>query len=252
MNEPVTVICDDYSVAWARVIKKLENHNWNIWNLIVTIKNPIIRNIDAYNQITEFCNSKGILTPKKVQHTIFPTQIYKKAKDREHLYKYYWKFFNISRKMPHSGWGTYFQRMISYDTNGVKIDQLGDIIDSINNRSKNYGASFVMVIPYPSKDHKKKMGAPCLNYITVQVEKDSYAQNGRKISMLAVYRNHDFRERAYGNYLGLCDLLNYICSETNSSIGYLTCISSHAYASSNHKELSHIADLIIGENNATL
>ncbi len=50
-----------------------------------------------------------------------------------------------------------------------------------------------------------------------------------QLSLLCVYRNHDFLERAYGNYWGLCYLLNLIACETNMEPGTLTCISSHAY-----------------------
>lgn len=49
------------------------------------------------------------------------------------------------------------------------------------------------------------------------------------LGLLAVYRNHDFLERAYGNYWGLCNLLNFIANEVGATPGPLTCVSSHAY-----------------------
>ena len=150
--------------------------------------------------------------------------------------------------MPRSGWGTYFDRMINYDTPKGAVDQLGQIIDNIKNRSKIHGSSFVMVIPQPHKDINKLMGAPCLNYITIQVEKNKSAKNQRIINMLAVYRNHDFTERAYGNYMGLCDLLKYISIESNSSCGCLTCISSHAYVPNYKTELIKLSDKILRGN----
>ena len=66
----------------------------------------------------------------------------------------------------------------------------------------------------------------------------------RTISLLAVYRNHDFRERTFGNYWGLCSLLKYICTETDSSMGSITCISSHAYVDTNKTELVTLAEKI--------
>lgn len=90
------------------------------------------------------------------------------------------------------------------------------------------------------------MGSPCLNYVTIQVENTGA---NRTIHLLAVYRNHDYRERTFGNYWGLCDLLKYICSETSSVVGSVTCISSHAYVVNNKASLLKIANEILGEPN---
>ena len=49
--------------------------------------------------------------------------------------------------------------------------------------------------------------------------------------MLAVYRNHDFLERAYGNYWGLCNLTGFLAPEVDATPGPITCVSSHAYVS---------------------
>jgi thymidylate synthase len=75
------------------------------------------------------------------------------------------------------------------------------------------------------------MGAPCLNYVAVQLDADT-----KTMGLLAVYRNHDFFERAYGNYWGLCNLLRFMAKETNFNPGVLTCVSSHAYVDKNKTE----------------
>ena len=78
------------------------------------------------------------------------------------------------------------------------------------------------------------MGAPCLNYLAFQIEN---VGKNRIINLLAVYRNHDFLTRAYGNYFGLGILIAFVSKETNSTVGTLTCISSHAYYSKNKRLL---------------
>lgn len=247
MNNPVLVIEDDFSHAWAKAIIELSDNSWDAWNFVVTINNPSITNNDAISMLTKFAESKGLITPSRVQHTIFPSRYYKedKIKNREKLYKYYNRFYSLTRHQPHSGWGTYFKRMISYKTqDGEMYDQLGNIIDHINNRKNNFGAAHFMVIPQIGAESNRKMGSPCLNYVTIQVEKN---EEDRIINLLAVYRNHDYRERTFGNYWGLCDLLKYICKETDSSVGSVTCISSHAYVPNNKTELLKIAREILGE-----
>jgi hypothetical protein len=74
---------------------------------------------------------------------------------------------------------------------------------------------------------------------------NSSDNNMKIINLLAVYRNHDFTERTYGNYYGLCNLIKYISKETKSHIGTFTCVSSHASAPEYKLELLSIANTIL-------
>ena len=247
MNNPVLIMESDFSHAWAKAIIELKNNSWDAWNFVVTINNPNEVNNTAVQKLTDFAKGKGLIIPDKVQHTIFPSRYYKndRIKNREKLYRIYNRFYDYTRQKPHSRWGTYFKRMISYETkNNEEYDQLGNIIDHINKRKKNYGAAHFMFIPQIGAESNRKMGSPCLNYVTVQVEKTG---GNKTINLLAVYRNHDYRERTFGNYWGLCSLLKYICNETDSTVGSITCISSHAYVNNDKTELFKIAKDILGE-----
>ena len=246
MNTPITVVADTYSKAWAMAIYMLKDYSWDVFDLVVTIKNPETSDDLAFGQLTDFAKTNDLILPKQVAHTIFPEQSYRnsRVRNREQLYQHYNRFYVRSRHMKHSNWGTYFKRMISYKTPDGDVDQLGKIIDHINSRETVFKASEHIVIPQPASDGNRKMGGPCLNYIAVQQEKN--AEGNRQISLLAVYRNHDFYERAFGNYLGLCNLLKYICEQTGSIPGFITCISSHAYVLKKRALLLNIAESIIG------
>ena len=242
MNDLITISSTCFQDAWKAAINKLIEHKWSIWNLVVQIADPSEINEQFHAEMTSFAKSKGLILPDQVAYTIFPFKLYKPGRTRERLYKAYKRYFDYTRTQDHRGWGTYFERMIWYCPSGKKeerFDQLGHIIDSINNRKVNYGSSYYMVIPYPKKQAKRIMGGPCLNYVTIQVEKTS--DEAKTVNLLAVYRNHDFLERAYGNYYGLCKLLNYIASETDSNLGVVTCISSHAYVNSCRTDLCRLA-----------
>ncbi|MEL1135559.1 thymidylate synthase [Desulfitobacterium sp. THU1] len=247
MNPPQLIIEESFQTAWAKAIIALSKNRWELWNLVVQIKNPSMLNSTMHEEMRKFALShKKLIEPDKVAYTIFPFKSYKSGiTTREKLYKAYWRYFKITRKMEHSGWGTYFERMIRYPTTAGEVDQLGSIIDNINSRRTNYCAAHVIMIPQPNRDLNKIMGAPCLNYLTIQVENP---EDHRKIiNLLAVYRNHDFRSRAYGNYLGLCKLLHYIAKETNSSMGSLTCVSSHADVPNDKRKLLQIANSFISD-----
>lgn len=249
MNEPINIIEETFSLAWAQAIKILESHAWEAWNLIVTIKHPTVVDSAIVQELNKFARSHGLILPQQVRTTIFPFRIYKHVQmgDRDRFYRWYNSFYKKTRKMSHSNWGTYFKRMISYKTqDGDEYDQLGNIIRHIKDRNRIYGAAYIMIIPQIGSETNKTMGAPCLNYIAVQVEEENA---NKKIHLLAVYRNHDFKERAFGNYWGLCELLEYICRETNSNVGSITCISSHAFIDNYKRELNGIADNILRNQN---
>ena len=247
MNDPILMSDDDFSKAWAKAILQLKKDAWKSWNYVITIKNPAIENKDAIEKLNAFCKKAGLLLPDTVQRTIFPKHFYiqKRQHNKKDFYRAYNHFYNYTRDKEHCGWGTYFKRMISYQTkDGGEYDQLDSIIKRIKNIKSNYGSANFMVIPQVGVDSNKIMGSPCLNYITVQVEKQ---KEKRVVSLLAVYRNHDYRERTFGNYWGLCELLKYICTESGAELGTVTCISSHAYVEKNKTDLLKIANEIIGE-----
>jgi thymidylate synthase len=114
--------------------------------------------------------------------------------------------------------------MTNYDYGDEPVNQLQNIIQAINTRSNVWKAACTIIIQKPGNETTGPRGGPCLNYIAVQMK----AGNPCKIGFLCVYRNHDLLERTYGNYWGLCNLLQFLAAETNASTGPLTCISSHA------------------------
>lgn len=239
MNEMIVIHAENFQSAWAQVVLKLKDHHWSAWNLVVQIRKPVVIDENRHRIMEAFADEKGLIGQNQVAYTIFPYKLYK-GQERDVFYEQYWRYYNAVKLESYAKWrDTYFARLIRYNSNGVEIDQLGTIIDSINNRKINNGSSYVMLIPYPQKDIKRKMGAPCLNYITVQVE---IINNIRYINLCSVYRNHNFRERAYGNYYGLGKLLEYIALETNSKVGVLTCVSSHAYIDGDKARLLQIAE----------
>ena len=237
MNDVISICESNFQAAWAKVVLELSKNKWQAWNVIVQIRDPLAFDPDKHKIMEQFAVDHRLIGQNQVAYTIFPFKIYK-GRAREDFYKRYWRYYDAVKLNSYARWGdAYFARMIRYSDD--KVDQLGKIIDSINERPKNYGASFVMVIAYPQKDVKRMMGAPCLNYITVQVE---LIDSIRYINLLAVYRNHDFRTRAYGNYYGLGKLIEYIATETQSRVGTLTCVSSHAYINANKGKLAEIAE----------
>ena len=118
------------------------------------------------------------------------------------------------------------------------MNQLDNIITAIRKDANTFSAAFVMVIQTPGGETTRRLGGPCLNYLAVQLDVGPPLTLG----LLCTYRNHDFLERAYGNYWGLCNLLRFMADETGAQPGPLTCISSRAFVVNHKAELKNLLD----------
>ena len=117
----------------------------------------------------------------------------------------------------------------------------GNIISAIRDRENISRAAYTVVIQHPGGETIRPLGGPCLNYLAVQAEP---AQGNQRMTLglLAVYRNHDFLERAHGNYWGLCNLIGFLAKEVDGKPGPLTCVSSHAYVSGKKTALKALVE----------
>ena len=224
----MSIVATDFQSGWLEVVRRLMSTNWDLRNLVVHIKNITALDEAFHAKIESFTKTQNILGPKHVAYTIFPHRLYE-GKDAEGLFTAYNKSRGLFDRVKTS-WGTYFRRMTNYEGRDGNVNQLGKIISAIRNRKKLSKAAYTIVIQYPGGETVRPLGGPCLNYLAVQAE-PAQADQPMILGLLAIYRNHDFLERAYGNYWGLCNLIEFLAEEVGATPGPLTCISSHAYVS---------------------
>jgi len=243
INEPVSVVNENFQNAWLEVVRRLVISQWELRNLIVHIKNPRILEQTFHDKINIFAKTQGILGPKHVAYTIFPHKLYRDGEGAEALYTAYNRpggfFEKVQRLKP--GWGTYFRRMTYYKGVDETVPQLKNIVAAIRDRQNLSKAAYTIVIQNPGGETVRPLGGPCLNYIAIQAEP---GQEGERLTlgMLAVYRNHDFLEKAYGNYWGLCNLLLFLAKEVDGTPGPLTCVSSHVYVAGKKRALKQLVE----------
>ncbi|OGW17864.1 MAG: hypothetical protein A3G93_02125, partial [Nitrospinae bacterium RIFCSPLOWO2_12_FULL_45_22] len=218
---------ESFQEAWTDVANFLCKSGWEIQNLIVRVQNPTLFDIKLNKKFIKFAVDNNLKTPKAVAYTIFPHKLYKKCGNATNLFNAYNRrrglYERLKIRQPNT-WGTYFKRMTHYPTSGGTINQLANIIGAINNRGYISKAAYTIIIQKAGSETIRPRGGPCLNYLAIQLD-----PNERTLGILAVYRNHDFLEMAYGNYWGLCNLIDFMARETNFNPGYLTCISSRSY-----------------------
>lgn len=235
---PETVVAGTPQAAWLSALGLLHSHGWELNNLIVQIQDPAAFDETLHAEIDRFARAESLLPPKDVAYTIFPHNLYRTHGDAARLFEAYNRpggmFQRLQRRT--GRWGTYFRRLTAYETTRGAENQLKRIIDCMNTRDTVCRAAYTAVIPIPGSETVRKLGAPCLNYIAVQSSPQPNAPP--LVGLLAVYRNHDFLNKAYGNYWGLCHLVCFIAQETASIPGPLTCISSHAYVQSKKRAIA--------------
>jgi len=243
INEPVRVVNDNFQYAWVEVVKNLMVSRWELRNLIVHIRDPRVLDQPFHDKVEAFTKAQGLLGSRHVAYTIFPHRLYQDERDSTALCTAYNRprglFERLQRRKP--SWGTYFRRMTHYNGSDGTVDQLNNIIAAIRDRENLSKAAYTIVIQEPGGETVRPLGGPCLNYIAVQAES---GQEGQPLTLglLAVYRNHDFLKKAYGNYWGLCNLLTFLADEVGGIPGPLTCVSSHAYVDAKKPALRQLVE----------
>ncbi|WHX25107.1 hypothetical protein QNH47_13110 [Virgibacillus halodenitrificans] len=213
------------SDAWKKAINHLVANDKEDYNLIVEIENPVSDDIYIRNNFNKVLHSMGDQSVETVSNTIFPLGMYEKSKDRNNFYERFSRVYPILRKVPENNKGTYFGRLIEWDYGRNKtINQVEHTIFKLAREKQNgrgIRVMYEMSIYDPELDCNNQMGFPCMSFISVKVRKNF-------IDLTAIYRNQYFVQKAYGNYLGLGRLLNFIAKESGYGIGKLTCIATHA------------------------
>lgn len=238
---PYVIEAESFQQAWYRACGYLLAHGGEAWNLTTHTRDPVVLDDAFHHAYASFCSELHLLAPRHVAYTIFPAGL-ARGRSAQALSTDFNRpggfYDRVYRKL--GRWGTYFRRMTHYSTNGQPVNQLLTIIRAISERENSYKAAYSIVIQCPGWETAGPRGHPCLNYLAFQVVPGSTPL----VHLLAVYRNHDFTERAYGNYQGLGQLLSFVAGQTDMHTGTLTCYSSHAEISRHRRALRELlADL---------
>jgi len=204
--------------GWQKAVNCLMNNKKAVYNLILTIEEPEIVNeawIQQHDPKKIKNKTKSIMD---VANTIFPDKIMQKSSSRLDFYERYKKIHQ--RSWNPKGWGTYFLRLISFGQKN--INQLEVIISKLKDWERNPKGALVFHLSSPETDKPRPRGGPCWQF-------GELCCNEGKVDFVVVYRNHDYFEKALGNFIALSKLLSFICRESEKIPGKLVCHSVRAY-----------------------
>jgi thymidylate synthase len=221
--------------GWQEGVRHLLTHHGEEFNLVTTIENPTTLSnawLGPYSPHTAVATGDRL---KDVINTIFPYRLRARHANRNAFYDAYMQIHSRGRKFVRnrSRWGTYFERLIAFEGN---LNQLERAIGKLNTWDRNT-TGLVFHLSSPSIDRPRTRGGPCLHYIEL------LWKPGHVIDLVAVYRNHDYFNKTFGNFIALGQLLSFISAETNKLPGKLICHSVHAYTDSSLARLKQLAQV---------
>jgi hypothetical protein len=237
----------DIAQAWLNALDHLIENGGHETNLIVTIGPSPTEEVAVRKQVDLLLKTDSgptLESVRKVANTIFPIDFYRPqlGKNAEaHLYCMARRARIVHIRSNRVG--TYFDRLIDYRSEDETINQLEHAIknirtlfNSIANRKRPSANYLEIAVDDPIIDkmcdcslrvqipgvNTNIMGFPCLSHISLTLFRGC-------LNMTATYRNQDFIRKAYGNYVGLSDLLRFICETSGAEVGELVCVATHGY-----------------------
>lgn len=163
-----------------------------------------------------------------VAGTIFPLSIWKmtESKGRDEFFRLYKKCTPHLRQCRLNNRGVYFERMISFrgDNDKPQINQLEHVIRTWNDGNHRHSAHQVSIFD-PLQDHSdsRQRGFPCLQQIALHAGGSNGADG---LTVTAFYAIQTLMEKAYGNYLGLYRLGEFMAKEMGITLRRIICITS--------------------------
>jgi hypothetical protein len=222
----------DVSTAWLAAMRHLlAEPGGECSNLGVSIAQPAVQRVDVRQELEAFSEDarrRGRDVPQidSVAGTIFQSSFYRPgASDPEgHLYDLERRIRKVVRRHRQNRGGTYFERLVAYPrADGSEFNQLhhgdGRLQSAARNGRRN-GNQFELSIFHPELD-PYPVGFPCLSHVSITL-RDGV------LDATAIYRNQYFVGRAYGNYIGLGEILRFLATESQFAVGELLCVASHA------------------------
>lgn len=275
-NMSTFVHAKDIGDAWLQAYRELITvPGRHIVNLAVSIDEPLHEDLGVRGALEN--TLAGLTTRTRnaswhsvhtVANTIFPISLYRPGRP-DAVQRFFERAGQVSRlhhKRKHE-WGTYIGRLIQYEGHdGKEINQLEQFLALLNGDT-NWADGYEAPLTYPGEvssagdgqcedleskaatsdllligpDDRRRRGGPCLAHVSLTSVDGS-------LHLTALYRRHHYLARAYGNFLGLARLLNFLAYESGRKVGKMLVVGTHAEIEPG----AHREDLTMLLNSATV
>ncbi len=222
---------DDVVTAWKLGAKAILD-NGDLDNLSVTVRTPLALTPDTLQRWTPQAVVPLADDVHAVANTIFPAALAARCANRAELFTRYFAIIDRLRARPGGfrAWGTYFERLTRFGD--TRVNQLDRVIVKLNTWPNASRTGLVFHLSSPETDAPRTRGGPCWHFGELLCHR-----NGT-IDLLAVYRNQDYFNKALGNFLGLGQLLEFVCQQSGHAPGKLICNAAHAFNGGRRADLT--------------
>ncbi len=225
------ILENNLSVAWAKaLLNVIDCKAGEISPLVVKVvgfdNGVILEEERIRERLTQDLFERGESQIETVAGTIFPKAYWNQKCDRQLLFDRYRKCWNRISRCQKNKRGTYFERFIDFKNGKKQVNQLEHIITTWQKGNHRRSALQAAVFD-PRQDHKhsRQLGFPCLQ----QVAFNPLGANGKNgLALTGFYATQHLYTKAYGNYLGLCRLGQFMAHEMNLELKQMTCVASVA------------------------
>lgn len=219
---------DNISIAWAKAFELVSKAPGKmisplLVNINILDKKPL--EVESIRDYLDYLHSSRPALKDKLVHTvantIFPNFLWNRNKPPKDLYSQYQKIWPKIKGCRGNSNGVYFERMISFENDLEPINQLQHVIDTWKGGNHRKSALQISIID-PRKDltNQRQRGFPCLQ----QIGFVPMGVNGSDGLMLSAYYPTQYIfEKAYGNYLGLYRLGQFMAHYMKLKLRRLCC-----------------------------
>lgn len=209
------------SSLWLNVLEKIVISSGKEISPLVISLTDFSENEFIRNSLDKKLASDGLASIHSVSETIFPQSLYHACGyDRNKLFDTYKNAIpRIKKAEPRkNAKGIYFERLIAYDES-QQINQLEIIINSLTDPSNQRRTKLQASIFDPKKDHINNpyQGFPCLQHVTF------FKSENNGLIINSFYALQHLYKKAYGNWLGLINLGNFVAKESGLELEKFNC-----------------------------
>lgn len=224
--------------AWKNGVVEILRNRGEVFNFITEITSPCHFEQSWIVDYSPHTLNGCVENIQDVIDTIFPISLHQRYPTRTDFYaKYLVRHQRAMRWTRNRGrWGTYFERLISFGRI-EKVNQLERVIEKLCTWEQRNTTGLVFHLSSAVTDAPRTRGGPCWHFGEI------LWRHNNVIDLVVVYRNHDFFNKALGNFIALGQLLKFIADSSGRVPGKLICHSVHAYSEKSQGHLSALAKL---------
>jgi hypothetical protein len=201
---------------------------------------------ERLRELNSCADAVGAERPSAVAEVLLPMRVLETNGDLATRLDAGWKYFGRGRRrhLRFSSWKhTYFERLTGHwmprDLNlqEIKENRLRSVIEKAISWGKDVEAALYIHTDAPS-DRLRPRGAPCLQYVQFRLFEEN------RLELFALYRAHDYLNKALGNMIGLQRLGEFVADQTGRSLVRQTVFSLHPSIGGSKQTLGGLIDSV--------